>query len=46
MLFMVRTGPFLHCMVAAIACCFRPVAVSIYTLPDVALDTLTTYVLS
>ena len=46
MLFRVRNGPFLYCTVAEIACFFRPVAVNIYTPPDVALVTLAAYVLS
>ena len=44
MLFRVRTGPFLYCTVAAIACFFRPVAGNIYTPSDVALVTLAAYV--
>ena len=43
MLFRVRTGPFLYCTVAAIACFFRLVAVNIYTPSDVALVTLAAY---
>ena len=46
MLFRVRTGPFLYCTVAAIACFFRPVAVNIYTPSGVELVTLAAYVLS
>ena len=45
MLFRVRTGPFLYCTVAAIACFFRPVAVNIYTPSDVALVTLAAYII-
>ena len=44
MLFRVRIDPFLYCTVAAIACFFRPVAVSIYTPSDVTLVTLAAYV--
>ena len=46
MLFMVLTGLFLYCTVAAIACFFCPVAMNIYTPSDVALVTLAAYVVS